>query len=679
MKKIVLLLLCAAPIFVWAQCTTTDATDCDCKDGSSDCDLLPDITASYDLLAEPDETLEEAGILYLSVGTPNIGHGPLRVLPTDYYVCGGDTIYSPGGLDACDDGSLPSQIIEQRIYHKNGDDMSYWDREAGTMTYHPTHGHFHTDNWGNYTLRKPIDGVTDPTEWPIIGNGTKMGFCLMDLANCASGSSYGYCRKNDGTVLTNDGPNYGLGGGSYDCGINNQGISCGYLDIYDYYLDGMWIEIPEGVCNGDYYIVVEIDPNNNYLEEDDDNNVITMPYTLTEQPETGDFFPVTASSDLVLCAGETVELSVAAVGYAYTWSNGATTNTINVSEPGEYYCTISRDCGEGYSDTVTVSILSVAEPVADDEVEGCYAASSVLTAIGELVTWYDAATGGTMLGAGTSFTTPVLYEDVTYYADNTETVTTEILEHVGETEHAGSDYSSGSPYNGYQVFDVFNTMTLKTVKVITDYPGERIIELRNASEAVLQSIEVDIPEGTTVIDLNFVIEPGTNYQLGSNDDKNDEVFGEISPFLKRSTEGTNYPYTIDDIVSVTGTSFDGTRWYYFYDWEVEAVSSFTCSSERIPVTVKVVECTGISEVNNIKDLNIYPNPSNGTFTVSYTADDNESSTINVLNTLGEVVATQNAGGINATATFNINAVAAGTYTVEIVSENKAVHRQIVIE
>ena len=65
MKKLFLLLIIVAPNFIWAQCTTTDATDCDCKDGSSDCDLLPDITASYDLLAEPDETVEEEGLLYL--------------------------------------------------------------------------------------------------------------------------------------------------------------------------------------------------------------------------------------------------------------------------------------------------------------------------------------------------------------------------------------------------------------------------------------------------------------------------------------------------------------------------------------------------------------------------------------------------------------------------------------
>jgi len=558
--------------------------------------------------------------------------------------------------------------------------MTYWEQNAGTMTYHPTHGHFHTDNWGNYTLRKPVDGVEDPTEWPIIGNGTKMGFCLMDLANCASGSSYGYCRDNAGEPVTSDAPNYGLGGGNYDCGINNQGISCGYLDIYDYYLDGMWIEIPAGVCNGDYYIVVEIDPNGNYLEEDDNNNVIAMPYTLTEQPESGSLFSISASADLVLCEGESVSLSVPSIGTAYTWSNGATTNEITVSEPGTYYCMISRECGDAYTDTIVITALDVATPlIADDEVEGCYASSTMLSATGELVTWYDTPSGGTMLGTGATFSTPVLYEDATFYVDNTETITTEILGHVGEAEHAGSDYSSGSAYNGYQTFDVLNTLTLKNVTVFTDYAGERIIELRNAAEEVLQSLEVDIPEGTTVIDLNFTIEPGTNYQLGTNDEKNDEVFGEISPFLKRSTEGTTYPYTLDDVISITGTSYDGTRWYYFYNWEIEAVKSYICTSERLPVTVKVVECTGISEVAGIQDLQIYPNPTEGTFTVSYTSNNAETAVINILNALGQFVVSKNTNGANPSVAFHLEDIAPGTYTVEIISGNRSVHRQIIVE
>ena len=69
----------------------------------------------------------------------------------------------------CDNGLDAQQIIWQRIYHRNADgSMSHYDREAGTMTYHPTHGHNHTNDWGVFTLRKKDDNEPDPRNWPIV-------------------------------------------------------------------------------------------------------------------------------------------------------------------------------------------------------------------------------------------------------------------------------------------------------------------------------------------------------------------------------------------------------------------------------------------------------------------------------------------------------------------------------
>ena len=93
------------------------------------------------------------------VSTPNDGVGPLTVRGVDdngwaYFICGDDTIIQTdpssnlSGFN-CDNGEEPKQITFQRIYHRNADgSMTYYDRMAGTMTYHPTHGHNHSDDWG---------------------------------------------------------------------------------------------------------------------------------------------------------------------------------------------------------------------------------------------------------------------------------------------------------------------------------------------------------------------------------------------------------------------------------------------------------------------------------------------------------------------------------------------------
>ena len=191
--------------FVYSQCTINDATDCQCLDpNQTDCDLLPDIQVSWvGLESVADGASEYAqngdgennGRLRISVSTPNTGHGPLTVRgagPNGYrtFICGSDTtqIYDPNSNIeyTCDNGLEPQQVIWQRIYHKNADgSMSYYDREAGTMTYHPTHGHNHTNDWGVFTLRIKDDNEPDPRNWPIVSDGAKLGFCLMDYNICS--------------------------------------------------------------------------------------------------------------------------------------------------------------------------------------------------------------------------------------------------------------------------------------------------------------------------------------------------------------------------------------------------------------------------------------------------------------------------------------------------------------
>ncbi len=689
MKKLLLLFMAAAPLLAYNQCTVTNATDCHCLDGTAECDLLPDMTASYDHLSEPENTVENPGQILLGVGTPNIGHGPLRVVATDYYVCGGDTIYSPGGLSLCDDGSTPKQIINQRIYHKSGATMTSWEKAAGTMTYHPDHGHFHTDNWGVYTLRKPVDGVEDPTEWPIIGYGTKMGFCLMDLANCASPSNYGYCREDDGTVVTNTIENYGLGGGGYNCAVTNQGISVGYLDIYDYYLDGMEIVLPEGVCNGDYYIVVEIDPNGNYVEESDNNNVIAVPFTLTEQPEDLTELKINSTGGseletgvLTICASEVVELSVSPIGSSYNWSNGATTNVITITEPGTYYCFVERECGDIYTDTIVVEMVESTMATIEPADVVCIGSATELTATGDgVINWYNAPVGGTFLGTGSTLTTAALFENTSFYAENTTEITSAIDTYVGQPNHEGSDYSTGSPYNGYEVFDVLEDMTLESVKVYTDFPGDRTIEVRNAAGTVVNSLTVNIPSGTTVIALGFDIPVGSNYRLGTSDATNTATFGDISPKLKRSTAGTSYPYNVDGLVSITNSSFDESRWYYFYDWHVTGTSIFACPSVRSGVEVEVKVCSSIGEISSLNSFEVYPNPSEGIFTVELNTAPVDAVDIIVTNLTGQQVFSKNISNANGVIAVpvDLSNQSAGVYMVKVSCNGHVVSSNVVVE
>lgn len=354
----------AIPLFLIAQpCTVDDATGCVCEDGSTDCLLLPNIKVAYDLLVDPYSNPEHANLLRVSVSTPNVGHGPLRVIATNNFVCGTDTLFNTS-INVCPDGSTPRQLVQQRIYKKTGNDMSFIDRWAGTMTYHPTHNHSHFDDWGIYTLRIPDPGEPDPLKWTIVGQGAKLGFCLMDYGSCEYYD--GHCRDDDNNRLTIDAPNYGLGGGTYSCGTSNQGISCGWTDIYYHNLSGMSVEIPDNTCNGDYMVVVQIDPNNYLLEENKTDNIMVAPITLTKQTDPADLPPPTTAISVngatEICYGEQTELSVPRTGSAYLWSNGAATATIMVDESGTYICEVTTPCGTAISEPVVIGLGEACPP-----------------------------------------------------------------------------------------------------------------------------------------------------------------------------------------------------------------------------------------------------------------------------------------------------------------------------
>jgi hypothetical protein len=676
------------PFLALAQpCSLTNSAGCDCLDGSNDCDLLPDLQVSRDLLADPLENPEIAGELGVSVSTPNTGHGPLRVVATDFFVCGGDTIFSVGGFPGlCPDGTEPRQLIKQRIYHKHPDgSMTYSERWAGSMTYHVSHGHMHVDDWGVYSLRTATSDP-DPRTWPIVAEGGKLGFCLMDFGSCTY--YYGHCRDAADGILTSDAPNYGLGGGGYSCGMTNQGISAGWTDIYHYYLEGMQIPIPPSVCNGDYMLVVEVDPNNYFLEENDANNIVAVPITLTEQAGLSAFNILVNDGLTQLCPGQTATLSVPFSAESYTWSNGLTGSSISVSEPGTFTVTVtSAACGAVTSEPLTISYLDLPAPVTvGDSV--CSSGTMTLTATGsgsgsgsglggELL-WYDAESGGTLLGTGPVFVTPVLTATTSYWSAE-QTFIPGLIDHAGPEAHAGASLYSGSTFNGYLIADVQKALTLQSVKVYTDQAGLRQIEWRDAAGVVLASKLVDIPVGESRIELNFELSPGTDYQLGTLTGQNLLTLGTESPRLQRSNTGVAMPYVLPGKVTIKDTNFGNALYYYFYDWEV-AEPDLVCESERTETVAQVKLCTGLNDVLSGAATSLSPNPAHGECLLSGTFQQQAAVQLRVSDLTGREVYTQKLGAVSGAWQHRLPTAlwTNGLYLVEVMADGEALRHRLQI-
>ncbi|MBK5285830.1 MAG: proprotein convertase P-domain-containing protein [Bacteroidia bacterium] len=343
-------------------CSMTNVANCFCPDSlTTDCDLLPDMTASAKIIQ--DTYVEFNGNITLGNATPNIGYGPLEIHGINTCYC--DTVQVPCTTPICPDGSYPKQLVNQTIYHRTGNTMTTWTRPAGTMSYHPTHGHIHVDNWAWFTLR--VQGPNpDASTWPIIGQGSKVAFCLINLGNCTS--NYGYCIDGTGDTLTmadiHNAP-FGMVSG---CGID-QGIYTGNLDIYSSGLNGMGILIPNS-CNGNYYIVSITDPNNNMLESDETNNWAAVPVTLTLQQN----IPVPVPSFVYTQPGLTVNLTSTSLNTdSVRWDFGDNTSLTTTSTTashtyagdGVYAVTMwaYNQCGPRYAqDTITIITTGIGTP-----------------------------------------------------------------------------------------------------------------------------------------------------------------------------------------------------------------------------------------------------------------------------------------------------------------------------
>lgn len=165
------------------------------------------------------------GLVELRFGTTtyNSGAGPLEVIAGEV--------------------SQGQQFVYQRIYEPDG---SYQDSLAGRFVWHQGHSHFHVDDYARYTLQA-LKGKSKRSS-------NKTSFCLIDTSLVASQLP----GSPNNAVYT-------------QCGNFFQGISVGWADVYGSNLPGQEIDLTR-LKDGDYRLIIEVDPKNRLLETNEDDN-----------------------------------------------------------------------------------------------------------------------------------------------------------------------------------------------------------------------------------------------------------------------------------------------------------------------------------------------------------------------------------------------------------------------
>lgn len=152
----------------------------------------------------------------------------------------------------------------QRIYRSNG---SYRDRFAVRSELHPTHGHFHVQDFYLARLWKAGPRGERLGDGPV-ARGDKNGFCPEDSEQVGDGPDD---ERRHYSCFTPDEPD--------QRGFQVVGISAGWQDVYSASLPDQFVEIT-GVPDGSYVLEIELDPHDVFVEADDSNNTICVLVTL---------------------------------------------------------------------------------------------------------------------------------------------------------------------------------------------------------------------------------------------------------------------------------------------------------------------------------------------------------------------------------------------------------------
>lgn len=381
---------------------------------------------------------------------------------------------------------------------------------------------------------------------------------------------------------------------------------------------------------------------------------------------------VTVSGDLTFCQGGSVTLSSTEAS-AYQWSNGlGTSQSVEVTEAGTYTVTITGVCDDFTSSDVVVDVLAAPAPTADDVmIPVAGTADLTATGVGSDFYWYDQATGGSSIGSGANFTTPVVNSTTSFYVEEVQTYGGGIS-YGAKTDWtaAGGAYHQSNGF--YLLFDVLENMTLKSVKVYTDPNGsaaDRTVYIEDANGNTIHSQTFNIPAGESRIDFtNWDFTPGTDYHFRVVENNN-------GFWRDNSASGVNFPYDVAGLATITGANTGAqTYYYYYFDWEVEA-EAIQCVSDRTEVVVSI-GTVGVED-GELVNVEVYPNPAHNYLTVKVPAEVEGSIDLRLMDATGSLVRTQTvASGITS---LDVSGLANGVYVLQMNTEKGTFTRRITVE
>ena len=116
------------------------------------------------------------------------------------------------------------------------------------------------------------------------------------------------------------------------------------------------------------------------------------------------------------------------------------------------------------------------------------------------------------------------------------------------------------------------------------------------------------------------------------------------------------------------------------EFSVEVTDTETCSNSDA-IMISFYDCTGISEVADNWSIDVFPNPSNGQFTIDIKTKNNQPVQMRIFNAFGSEVYRENDLVINGATSklVNLNDLPEGIYYLNLHGDGVNIIKKIVIQ
>ncbi|MDX1479314.1 MAG: FG-GAP-like repeat-containing protein [Saprospiraceae bacterium] len=435
-----------------------------------------------------------------------------------------------------------------------------------------------------------------------------------------------------------------------------------------------------------------------------------------------------------VCTGDTLVLAAPEGYFAYRWSNGDTTRSIMVSNPGQYRVILTDKAGCRSVQTHAVVLRETAAPqilahpgrrvcsgesvalstedntsvlwtngtagtMAEIDQPGMYAASTVAVCTGDTLR-------STTVHVAVLAADPVTDVEVQVNADQSAMLSASgdvcywyDREAGGTLLHVGCDDFVTGPLEGDTIFYVENQRTFPGENVTGGLPDTisggvstqtGFVHFTLWEPATLVSVRVyvpgEVPAGVRFIQLisgdtllavrQFDVVHGWNVlELDMAIPAGSHALLCPQGNLYREKGVIDYPLPLGAAGEMTGTSFGDSYYYYFYDWQVRT-SDVTCAAERIAVPVSTTRVDDAS----MTSVSVFPNPVHDHMTVQIPdAWSRMTVDVRLRDLSGREVKPMSIQQNLTMITMDAKHLAPGTYLLEVLGRQEIARQMIVVQ